>query len=106
MTKLPQEIIKTESERLAALRMQMLEMHPFWGYVLLQVRLIPTQSLPTMATDCVRHIWFNPLFTQTLETRELGFVLMHQICHQVLESRETAANRSNGTWRRIMRSTT
>ncbi len=34
MTELTPEEIEAESARLAALRMQMLEMHPFWGYIL------------------------------------------------------------------------
>jgi len=35
----------------------MLEVHPFWGYLLLQVRLLPVCELPTFAaTDCIRHM--------------------------------------------------
>lgn len=81
--------IHAESERLAALRMQMLEMHPFWGYLLLQVKLVPALRLPTFAaTDMMNHIWFNPALTRDLNSRELGFVLAHEICHQVFSTME------------------
>ena len=98
MTESPRALIDAELQRLAALRMQMLEMHPFWGYILLQVRLVPTFALPTMATDCVSRIWFNPDFTSTLETKELGFVLAHEVCHQVFESNARQEKRDPHKW--------
>ena len=65
MTALTPSQINAESERLAALRMQMLEMHPFWGYLLLQMKLVPASELPAFAaTDAVSHIWFNPELTR------------------------------------------
>lgn len=89
---------ETEAKRLAALRMQMLEMHPFWGYILLQVKLVPAQTLPTMATDCLKHIWFNPEFTAQLNSRQLGFCLAHEVCHQVLESFQRQGSRETIKW--------
>ena len=91
--------IHAESERLAALRMQMLEMHPFWGYLLLQVKLVPALRLPTFAaTDMMNHIWFNPALTRDLNSRELGFVLAHEICHQVFSTMERQNCRENFKW--------
>lgn len=88
-----------EAERIAALRMQMLEMHPFWGYLLLQMQLIPAPTLPTLAvTDMVRHIWYNPRLTVKLNARELGFVLAHEICHQVLENDARRGAREPFKW--------
>ena len=89
---------ETEAKRLAALRMQMLEMHPFWGYILLQVKLVPAQTLPTLATDYLKHIWFNPEFTAQLNTRQLGFCLAHEVCHQVLESFQRQGCREPIKW--------
>ena len=99
MAVLSQTEIDAESERLAALRMQMLEMHPFWGYMLLQVRLIPALDLPTYAaTDALRHIWFNPVLTRKLSLPELGFVLAHEVCHQVLTTSARQGNREAFKW--------
>ena len=94
-----QQIAAAESERIAALRMQLLEMHPFWGYILLQMRLIAAPELPTAAmTDRIGRIWFNPRLTRELDTRELGFVLMHEICHQVLAADDRRRNREPHKW--------
>ncbi len=94
----PQQI-EAEAERLAAMRMQVLEMHPFWGYLLLQVQLVAAPDLPAlMATDCVRHIWYNPLMTIKLETAELGFALTHEVCHQVQETSARRCGREEFKW--------
>ncbi|MDD4097171.1 MAG: VWA-like domain-containing protein [Lentisphaeria bacterium] len=90
-----------EAERLSALRMQMLEMHPFWGYLLLQMRLLPAPRLPTYAaTDGVRHIWYNPARTRELCLPELGFVLTHEVCHQVLATTARQDGRETVKWER------
>ena len=99
MIAITQSQIDAESERLAALRMQMLEMHPFWGYLLLQMRLVPALRLPAFAaTDAINHIWFNPALTRDLDVRELGFVLAHEVCHQVLASMERRNGREEFKW--------
>ena len=99
MTAITPSQINAESERLAALRMQMLEMHPFWGYLLLQMKLVPASELPAFAaTDAVSHIWFNPGLTRNLNVRELGFVLAHEVCHQVLASMERRNGREEFKW--------
>lgn len=92
-------IIAEEQKRLAALRMQMLEHHPFWGYLLLQVKLVPAPELACIAaTDCVRHIWYNPKFTQHLSTAQLGFVLAHEVGHQVFASGPRQRGRNHSLW--------
>lgn len=94
-----QSQIDAEFERLAALRMQMLEMHPFWGYLLLQMKLVPALELPALAaTDMIKHIWFNPVLTDKLDIRELGFVLVHEICHQALYSSARQDGREEFKW--------
>ena len=99
MTEITPQQIDAEAQRLAALRMQLLEMHPFWGYLLLQVRLVPAVELPTFAaTDAVNHIWFNPALTRQLDIRELGFVLAHEVCHQVLATEERQNGREEFKW--------
>ncbi len=94
-----QKIVSAEADRMAALQMQMLEMHPFWGYLLLQVKLVPALRLPAYAaTDCIRHIWYNPLLTQDLSAKKLGFVLAHEVCHQLLETASRRYGREQYKW--------
>jgi hypothetical protein len=51
------EITAAESRRFSMLRIQLLDCHPFWGHLLLQMRLVPAPDLDALAaTDCVRHI--------------------------------------------------
>ncbi len=99
MKPITQAEIDAEAERLSAVRMQMLEAHPFWGYMLLQVRLVPAVELPSyVATDAVSHIWYNPARTRKLSIPELGFVLTHEICHQVLATAARQMGREPVKW--------
>jgi predicted metal-dependent peptidase len=91
--------VEAERQRLASHRMAMLEGHPFWGYLLMQVKLIPAPDLPAfMVTDGVRNIWFNPHLTRHLSSEELGFVLAHQIAHQFLLTEPRRLGRDPFLW--------
>ncbi len=93
------EILAREARRVKALRMQLLEAHPFWGYLLLQVKLVAAPELDAFAaTDCLRHIWYNPYLTRHLDERELGFVLAHEVGHQVTESAPRRGRRNRRLW--------
>jgi predicted metal-dependent peptidase len=73
-----------ERDRVRAVRMQLVEHHPFWAYLLMQVELVFDDQLPAYAaTDCVRYLWLNPARTARLSPKQLGFVLMHEVGHQV-----------------------
>jgi len=92
-------VISAELSRAQSLRMQMLELFPFWGFLLVQVRLVPDAELECIAaTDCVRHIWFNPLKTRHLNHRQMGFVLAHEVGHQVFASAERRRGRNAHLW--------
>ena len=94
-----ESVFAAEAHRMSSLRMQMLEMHPFWGYLLLQVKLVPAPALECFAaTDCIRHIWYNPLLTQHLSTPQLGFVLAHEVGHQLFASQDRQRGRSHHLW--------
>ena len=41
------QLTRAERDRLSTLRMQLLELHPFWGYLLLQVRFVAAPGLPS-----------------------------------------------------------
>ena len=92
-------LVYAESGRISALRMQLLESHPFWGHLLLQARLIPEPELEALAaTDCLRHIWFNPRLTADLSLQELGFVLAHEVGHMVFASAARLHGRNPVIW--------
>jgi len=95
----PAEIIRREAQRISVLRMQMVEHHPFWGHLLLSVRILGEPELPSIAaTDCLTTIWYNPLHTQHLDYRELGFVLAHELGHHVQESLPRMRGRDRHRW--------
>lgn len=45
------EILEAEARRLSLVRLQMVEAHPFWGYLLLQMRFMPAEVPVFAATD-------------------------------------------------------
>lgn len=88
-----------ELKRISAIRMQMLEMHPFWGYLLLQMKFVAACDLPSFsATDCIRHIWFNPEKTRHLTIPQLGFVLAHEVGHQIFMTDKRRGSRNLLRW--------
>ena len=91
--------MKDEAQRLRALRMQLLEQHPFWGHLLLQVELIPAPELETFAaTDGIHRIWYAPHLTRHLSNKQLGFVLAHEVGHQLLASLPRQGGRDPQLW--------
>jgi predicted metal-dependent peptidase len=95
----PLEVIRNESMRISGLRMQMVEHHTFWGHLLLGVKMVPETSLPSIAaTDCLTTIWYNPLLTQHLDFRQLGFVIAHELGHHVEESMPRMRGRDRHRW--------
>ncbi len=92
-------VARREAQRVSAARVQMLDLHPFWGYLLLQVRLVPAPHLGAFAaTDCVRTIWYNPLRTQHLSLPQLGFVLAHEVGHQLFATEPRRRGRVTSLW--------
>ena len=94
----PRELA-AEARRVSALRMQLLDLHPFWGHLLLQAQLIADEQFPALAgTDGHRRIWYNPARTKDLSREELGFLLLHEIGHHVQESFTRADGRDPRLW--------
>jgi len=90
---------EAEMKRVAALRLQMLELHPFWGHLLVQMQVVPSPQLDAFAaTDCVRTIWINPERTRHLSYAQLGFVLAHELGHVFLVSGERRRGRDLYLW--------
>lgn len=92
-----------ERDRVRAVRMQLVEHHPFWAYLLMQMELVFDDQLPAYAaTDCVRHIWLNPSRTAQLSLKQLGFVLMHEVGHQVHAVGARRQGRTPQLWHQAM----
>jgi len=92
-------LVATELARAALVRAQLLRHHPFWGHLLLEARLLADPGLGTLAaTDCVCRIWLNPVLTRHLSHAELGFVLLHELCHIVFESGARRHGRDRRLW--------
>jgi predicted metal-dependent peptidase len=88
-----------EARRISAQRMRMLELHPFWGFLLMQVQIVPDPALPVIvATDCVKHIWYNPDLTRKLDADQLGFALAHEVGHAVYATFERQRGRDHHLW--------
>jgi len=88
-----------EWKRLQAIRFQLLELHPFWGSLLMSVKVEFTPTLPTFgATDCVRQIWLNPVHTQHLNHGQLGFVILHELGHILMLSGARRNGRDMHLW--------
>jgi predicted metal-dependent peptidase len=92
-----------EVDRLSAVRMQLMEFHPFWGYLLLQTDIEWDVSLPSLAaTDGAGRLWLSPDRTRHLSIRQLGFVLLHGVGHQILSATERQHGRDARLWDRAM----
>ncbi|MSP72427.1 MAG: hypothetical protein EXR76_09660 [Myxococcales bacterium] len=90
---------EAERARISALRMQLLDLHPFWGHLLLQLELVADEKLSHLAaTDCVRRLWFNPSLTAELDEAQLGFVLVHEVGHLAYASKERSRGRERQLW--------
>jgi predicted metal-dependent peptidase len=93
------ELVRQEARRVSALRLQLLDLHPFWGYLLAHLRVVQAPGLTSFAaTDCWRHIWLNPLLTQHLSLQQLGFVLAHELGHHLLASADRQRGRQAQRW--------
>ncbi|MBU1412549.1 hypothetical protein KKC22_13640 [Myxococcota bacterium] len=94
-------LVEQERARLVSLRMQMLDSHPFWGFLLLPLQLVPAPGLGVpMTTDFLRYIWYDPECTQHLRIRQLGYVLLHQVCHLAFATIARKGARNTYCWHR------
>jgi len=93
------ELERRERDRISAVRMELIEHHPFWGHLLLSAELISAPGMRAIAaTDCTRRVWYNPERTAALTHRELGFVLAHEIGHMAYQSHARVQGRHARLW--------
>lgn len=95
----PKNPYEQQERRLAALRLRLISLYPFWGYLLAEIQVLWAPALPALAaTDGLRRIWLNPQAVQCLNARQLGFVLLHELGHIVLETLDRQQRRDRRLW--------
>ncbi len=78
-----QNLVRTQAQRLMAIRTDLLRRYPFFGRLLLR--------LPFGFSDCetaytdMEKVVFDPEFSQRIGDSELEFVLLHELMHCVLK---------------------
>ena len=85
-------------------RTRMLLLQPFFGHLVMNLRLIETQendhSLPTAATDGTS-IWINPNFVNKIydmKPEYVNFLLAHEVMHVVLQHFTRVGHRNRKLW--------
>ena len=68
------------SDKIERCSAQMLMAYPWWASLYLHLVRIDTNAVPTMAVDGT-HLFFNPVFTESLSDKECIGVLMHETAH-------------------------
>jgi predicted metal-dependent peptidase len=94
-----EDVCRDEARRVSALRLQLLDLHPFWGFLLAHLKVLLAPELCAFAaTDCHRRIWLNPMLTRHLDLSQLGFVLAHELGHHLLASADRQRGRQAQRW--------
>lgn len=83
--------------RLTRARTALLLDHPFFGALLLRLRLVECAGIETMATDGVT-LFYNPSFLDGLSDRELVGVLAHEVMHPALQHHTRRGERKPHLW--------
>lgn len=91
----------SESEKikqgLQRFKMDMMKHKPFYGDILMRVRVYEDYKIPTAATDgrCIR---YNPKFFATLTVGERNYVFMHEVMHMLLLHWKRVGGRDPQIW--------
>ncbi len=83
--------------RLTRARTALLLDHPFFGALLLRLRLTECAEIETMATDGVA-LFYNPSFLDGLSDRELVGVLAHEVMHPAMQHHTRRGERKPHLW--------
>ncbi len=83
--------------RLTRARTALLLDHPFFGALLLRLRLTECAAIETMATNGVV-LFYNPSFLDGLSDRELVGVLAHEVMHPAMQHHTRRGGRKPRLW--------
>lgn len=71
------------SDKIMAAKAELAFDQPFFASLLMKRPLKAREDIPTMAVDKSGNIYYNPQWVETLERRELMFVMCHEVMHMV-----------------------
>ena len=92
-------LARTELSRVLSTRARLLELHPFWGAMLRQMRVVMSDALPALSsTDGVSQLFFNPRHTQHLNERQLAFTVAFNLAHIAFETPHRREERIPALW--------
>ena len=82
------------TQRMLQSRMRVLCNNGFLGLLLMHMRMMVDENMPTAATDG-KFIYFGKEFLEELTDKEMDFVMMHEIMHVVLRHLERTGDRDH-----------
>jgi predicted metal-dependent peptidase len=84
-------------ERIKRSRAKMLVKHPFFASLMMSMRMVYTDEIPTAATD-MKRLYINPAFVDGIDDDVLLFVIAHEIMHTALEHGMRRRDREPMLW--------
>lgn len=96
---LTQAEIDKETQRMKRARTLLLIKHPFFGYLAAKLKLVATDTVPTMATDG-RSLFFNPRFLALLEDDQTLTGFVHEVMHCASEHFDRQGTRESERWKK------
>src|SRR5262245_25224775 len=71
------------AERIRKARINLLLDEPFFGSLLMYLKIVETKSVRTFSTDTV-HLFYNPDYAATCSDLEIKTILAHEVLHCAL----------------------
>ena len=84
-------------EKLTTARISLLLKKPFFGNMATRLKLKETPGLPTAATDG-RHLYYNADFINALDTKQVEFLICHEVLHVAFEHMLRRGDRDPQGW--------
>lgn len=75
------DTVFTPDERIIKAKIKLTEDHPFFAYILMNMRLNKSDHIPTMAVNKYGDLYWSEKFLEKLSDPELQFVLAHETLH-------------------------
>jgi len=85
-------------DKIIVARVGLLLRHPFFGNMATRLKIMDGSDwCPTAATDG-RHLYYNRKFFEKLSTKEVEFVVAHEILHNVFDHMSRSEGRNKAIW--------
>lgn len=96
---------KSASEKVEKAKIDLMDDHPFYAYIIEFVNIIEVeadsktaQQIPTAAVDFEGNLYYNTDFIERIPQNEVIGVLAHEILHIILEGKQRKRGRSEQRW--------